>query len=41
VQAVGMMGIDRQNLPVEPFGFVQSAGLMMSKSISKHLLNAR
>ena len=36
-----MVGIDRQNLPAEPFGFVQTPNLMMSKSISEDVLNAR
>jgi hypothetical protein len=41
MQTVGMAGIDRQNLPVEPFGFVQAPGLMMSKGLGEQLLNAR
>ena len=41
VQAIGMMRNDCQNLPVEPFGFVQLPGLMASNRISEHLLNAR
>ena len=41
MQCVGMTGIDLQNLPIEPLCFVQSAGLVVSKGISEHVLNAR
>ena len=34
-----MAGVGRQNLPVEPFGFVQTPGLMISNGISEHLLS--
>jgi hypothetical protein len=41
VQAVGMIGVDCQNLAIEPFGFGQSSALMMAKGISKRILNGR
>ncbi len=41
VQAVGMAGMNCQNLPVEPFGFAQASGLMMLECRGEHLLNAR
>ncbi len=41
VQAVGVAGIGRQNLPVQPFGLVQAPGLMVGQAIGEVLLNAR
>ena len=41
VVRLGEAGIGREISPVEPLGFVQASGLMVSKSISKHLLYAR
>ena len=41
VQAVGVTGIDRQNLPEEPLGFVQASSLMMLKGGNPYSLNAR
>jgi hypothetical protein len=41
VQTVSMVGVYRENLPVEPFGFAQAPGLMVSKGISEYHLNVQ
>jgi hypothetical protein len=41
MQCMSMTGIDLQNLSIEPFCFVQEAGLVVPKGISEHVLNAR
>ena len=41
VQAVSIAGVDRQNLPVKPFGFMQASCLMMVQGGGQYRLNAR
>jgi hypothetical protein len=41
MQAVWLMRIDCQNLPVDPLSLSQPPGLMMLKSVPQHALNNR
>jgi hypothetical protein len=41
VEAVGVTGIDSQNLPEEPLGFIEAPSLMMLKRGSPVMLNPR